>query len=95
MIELKETVFETDSENKFATITTNERKWITKLNKLAEKRPDEVKIVNQPEDNYGYMLVHVPKSYMKLSPPRTVNYSEEHKAALTERIKNARNKKNT
>ena len=93
MIELKETVFETDSDNKFATITTNERKWITKLNKLAEKRPDEVKIVSRPEDNHGYMLAHVPKSYMKLSPPRTVNYSEEHRAALADRMKTVSRKK--
>lgn len=97
MIELKETVFETDSENKFTTVTTNERKWITKLNKLAEQRPDEVKIVITPEDNHGYLLAHVPKSYMKLSPPKTRVLTDEQKAAAAERMRNIaiKRKKNT
>ena len=95
MIELKETVFETDSDNKFATITTNERKWIAKLNKLVEKRPDEVKIVSRPEDNHGYMLAHVPKSYMKLSPPKVMTFSDEQRRAAGERLKNSRSKKTT
>ena len=93
MIELKETVFETDSENKFATVTTNERKWITKLKKLAENRPSEVQVMLLPEDNYGYMLVRVPKSYMKLSPPKTRVLTDEQKEAAAERMRGIASKR--
>lgn len=95
MNEIKETIFSSDSDNKFATVTSNERKWITKIRKLAEQRPDEVKIVLEPEDNFGYMLVHLPKSYMKLSPPHTKTMTDEQRAAAAERLKKARIKKNT
>ena len=89
---MKETVFECTSDFPYATITSNEQKWINKINKLAEQRPDEVQIICQPVSNEGYILAHVPKSWMKLSPPRTVNYTEEQKAALRERMANARKK---
>lgn len=90
MAEIKETVFEYTNEKKHATISSNEQKWINKINKLSEQRTGEVEIVRSAEDNHGYILAHVPKSWMKLSPPRTVNYTDEQKAALAERMKNAR-----
>jgi hypothetical protein len=92
MAEIKETVFECSGDFKHATITSNEQKWINKIKKLKEQRPEEVDIICLPEDNQGCILVHVPKSWMKLSPPRTVNYTEEQKEALRERMANARKK---
>ena len=92
---MKETVFECTSDFPHATITSNEQKWINKINKLAEQRSDEVQIICPPVSNEGYILAHVPKSWMKLSPPRAVNYTEEQKAVMAERMKNARNKKVT
>lgn len=91
MAEIKETVFECTNGSDVATITSNEQKWINKINKLAAQRPDDVEIVYIPEDNYGYILVHVPKTWMKLSPPRAVNYTEEQKVAAAERMRKARN----
>lgn len=90
MAEIKETVFEYSGDFKHATITSNEQKWVNKIKKLKEQRPDEVEIICLPEDNEGYLLAHVPKTWMKLSPPRTVNYTEEQKEALRERMANAR-----
>ena len=93
MAEIKETVFECSGDFPHATITSNEQKWVNKLKKLKEQRPDEVQIICLPEDNGGYVLAHVPKTWMKLSPPRAVNYTEEQKEALRERMANARNKR--
>ena len=90
MAEIKETVFECTNGSDVATITSNEQKWINKINKLATQRPDDVEIVYTPEDNYGYILAHVHKTWMKLSPPRAVNYTEEQKVAAAERMANAR-----
>lgn len=90
MAEIKETVFECTNGSDVATITSNEQKWINKINKLAAQRPDDVEIVYTPEDNYGYILAHVPKTWMKLSPSRAVNYTEEQKVAAAERMAKAR-----
>lgn len=87
---MKETVFECAGDSAVATITSNEQKWINKINKLASQRPGDVEIVCTPEDNYGYILAHVPKTWMKLSPPRAVNYTDEQRAAIAERMANAR-----
>jgi len=43
-----------------------------------------------PENNDGYIVVHVPKNWFKLSPPRQVNYTDEQRAALAERMAKAR-----
>ena len=90
MAEIKETVFECAGESTVATITSNEQKWINKINKLASQRPGDVEIVYIPEDNYGYILAHVPKTFIKLSPPRAVNYTDEQRAAAAERMANVR-----
>ena len=90
MAEIKETVFECTNGSDVATITSNEQKWINKINKLATQRPDDVEIVYTPEDNYGYILAHVPKPWMKLSHPRAVNYTDEQRAAAAERMAKAR-----
>lgn len=55
----------------------------SKLLRLAEKNPDEVKIVTENED--GSMFAHVPVSYVKISPPRKI--SEEQKEAASERFR--------
>lgn len=55
----------------------------SKLLRLAEKNPDEVKIVVENKD--GSLFAHVPVNYIKISPPRQV--SEEQKEAASERFK--------
>lgn len=55
----------------------------SKLLKLAEKNPNEVKIVVENKD--GSLFAHVPVNYIKISPPRQV--SEEQKEAASERFK--------
>ena len=47
----------------------------------------------RPEENYGVLLIDVPKSWFKIGPPRQRTLSEEEKTILSERLKNARQKR--
>lgn len=90
MTEIRETAYNQTAESKTAQVTTNEHSWITKLLRLADAHPDEAQIVKHPDDNYGYLLINVPKTWFKVSPPRKVNMTDEKKAALVERLQKAR-----
>lgn len=93
MADLIETSIEYITIDKHATFCSGERKWINKINKLHEQYPEEVQIVVHPENNDGIILAHIPKSWLKVSPPRKVNITEERRAELSERMKKARETK--
>lgn len=92
MAEIRETCLEYTDKSNHATFYSGERRLIHKILKYAEERPDEVQIICMPENNEGHILAHIPKSWLKISPPRQVNYTEEQKAALAERMRAARSK---
>lgn len=93
MAEIRETCIDTTNEVDYATVCSSEQKWINKIKKLHEEHPNEVQILYSPEDNQGVVVAHVPKTWMKLSPPRQVNYTDEQKAAMAERLAVARGNK--
>lgn len=90
MADLKETNIDIVSTDDYATVSSSELRQINKIRKLHESNQEEVKIVIAPEDNYGVIVAKMPKSYIKISPPRKVNYTEEQRAAMAERMKTAR-----
>lgn len=90
---MKETCFSYTADDSHAFFSSSETKWINKILKLHQERPDEVQIIHKPEDNGGMIYAHIPKRYLKLSPPRQMNYTEEQKAAMAERLMAAREKK--
>lgn len=75
----------TDKERAY--ISSDERRWISKIRKLAEARPDEVVIKYQPEDNDGCICATVPTCWIKVSPPRRVEMTEEQRQASAERMR--------
>lgn len=77
-------------DDKVMWVSTDERRMITHLLKLAEKRPDEVKIVARPEENDGCLYLKCPASYLKINPPVRQNLSDEQRVALRERMKSMR-----
>lgn len=87
-----ETGFEYLIENDYATVWSSERKWINKIIKLQQEHPNNVDIKYYPENNHGTILAHVPKNWLKVSPPRKVNMTDERKAELAERLKASRQK---
>lgn len=93
MADLKETNIDIVSTQLHATVSSSELKQINKIKKLHEAHPEEVEVIIEPEDNYGVIVARMPKSYIKISPPRKVNYTDEQRVAMAERMKAARDKK--
>lgn len=92
MADFKETVIGYLNVDDFATFSSGERKWVSKMLKLYETHKDEMKLIAHPDNNDGIIVVHVPKKWLKVSPPRKVEYTEEQRAALAERLAAARDK---
>lgn len=87
MADFKETCIEYLDVDKYATFCSSERKWINKIYKLKEKYPNEVRIEASEEDNDDMIIASIPKSWMKVSPPKKMNLTEEQKAERAERMR--------
>ena len=89
----QENVIEWIRGDKEVTITfCNNNKYKTKVQKLAEEYPDEVKIVASNKD--GSIVAHLPLSYIKIShPPKRVMTDEQRKASI-EALKKYRERQN-
>lgn len=73
-----------------ATVTFSQGRFISKIEKLAKRFPNEVEIVNRNYNNSGNVssiVAHIPVSYIKLNN-RTPNLSDEEREALRERARN-------
>ena len=81
-MDFRETAFNSIAGEKTGTLCSSERKWGTKIKKLASKFPNEVKIKRENSD--GSFVAEIPVSWFKISPKRFV--SEETKNALRKRM---------
>ena len=86
MADFKETAVGYLSCDSYATFSSSEQKWISKIIKLHESHPSEVEIKYMPENNNGMILAHIPKSWLKVSPPRKREMTEEQRKAASERM---------
>jgi hypothetical protein len=75
---------------KKAFFSSDERKWITKIRKLYEEHPDEMRMIAEPETNDGCIYVELPASWLKIQPKRKIEMTEEEKEALRERFEKVR-----
>lgn len=75
-----------------AYFSSDERKWIKKIRKLAEKF-SEVEILKQPEDNDGCIYARLPANALKVQLKPKM--SEERKQLILENFAKARLKNNT
>ena len=89
-MDFKETAFDYLSCDSYASFSTTETKWILKIKSLQQSHPDDIQIIRETEDG---ILVHIPKSWMKISPPRKMTLTDEQRLAAGERMKNARKNK--
>ncbi len=79
-----------------ASVTVFQTKYMNQIKKLAEKYPDEVKIIKTAKENDGMMVAHLPKRFCKISfgEERVKReMTEEQKAAAAERMKKAQEAK--
>ena len=84
-----ENVIEFQRNSDTATVTFTQGRYIGKILKLAEKYPDEVKIIAKNAD--GSILAHIPVSYIHITK-FSKSMTDEQKQAASERMKKIREK---
>lgn len=85
----RETIINYNNEDRTATIYTHHKALINKLNKLVGNN-DNISVVRQDDDSVTYI---VPKKWIKVSPPRQINYTDEQRAEMAARLAATRIKK--
>lgn len=60
------------TEKEHGYFSSDERRYITKIHKLAEKYPEQVRIIAEPENNDGCIYCELPTSWLKIIPKREV-----------------------
>ena len=75
--------------SEIATVTFSQGRYISMVKKLAEKYPDDVKIL---ENTDGTILAYVPVKAIHIGI-RNIKMSDEQKKAVSERFKKARRTK--
>lgn len=70
-----------------AWVSTTERKLIRKFYKLADKYPDKVFVLRRPEINDGMLYGKFPTAFLKLSPPKSLDWTPEQRQAQIDRMK--------
>lgn len=89
MESIKENVIEWLTGSETITVTLSQKKYITKVKKLAEQS-EKVQIIAENAD--GSIVAHLPLEMLSLRQKRSVH--EEQKKALAERLAQMRAKKN-
>ena len=66
--------------------SSDERRWITRVRRLKEKYPKQVRIIAEPENNDGCIYCELPTSWLKVQPPKKMNLTDEQKREIAERF---------
>ena len=69
-----------------AYFSSDERRFITKIRKLKEKYPEQVRIIREPEDNDGCIYARLPSRWLKIQPKIARELSDEERVALATRL---------
>lgn len=70
-----------------ATVTLCSQKLRNKVMRLAEQYPDDVEIRAEPESNGGTVVAHIPRKWVKISPPPKREMTDEQREAARVRLK--------
>lgn len=94
MAEIRENVIEWITGSDVITLTVTQPRYITRVRKMVEHySQDNTKRADLLENEDGSVFAHLPLECLKLSPKRSVEYSEAQRAAARDRIAAARDKK--
>ena len=74
------------------TVTFSQRRFVTKVKKMAEKYPDQVKIVCENED--GSIIAHMPVKALHLYLTKGRKFTEEEREKMKDRMIKYHNKGN-
>ena len=77
-------------DDKVMWVSSDERRMVNHMLRLAEQYPDQVKILRHPEKNDGCIYAECPGNWLKITPKRRVELSDKERAVRSERLKKAR-----
>ena len=77
-----------------ATVTLHGGRLKNRVMKLAEEYPDDVEIRREPDENGGFLVAKIPAKWVKITPPRRLELTDEQKEELRERLSVARASRN-
>ena len=70
----------------WAYMSSDERRWIKHIRKLANQRPDECIIIKQPEDNEGFIYCKFPQKWARVRPPKQMVMNDEKRAIIGQKL---------
>lgn len=82
---MSETVYTHLAGDPHITVTAAEKWSRGMVQRLAEKYPDQVKIMCTNDD--GSCVAHVPFEWMRIVPKRTLSLTEEQRQEVAERLR--------
>ena len=83
LADIKETAVNYIIGEEAATFYTAEKSYINSINKWLKEYPNDIEIKYKNKD--GSLICHIPKSWIKIKPPRKI--SEQQKKNASERFK--------
>ena len=87
----QETIINFNEEESVASVYTHNRPLLRKLEKLAQDRPEDVRLHNTSHCGQAAEY-HVPKAWLRIYPPRVAApLTEEQKQERRARLMNAQN----
>lgn len=69
-----------------ATVTLHGGRLKNRVLRLAEEYPDEVEVRREPEGNGGFLVAKIPAKWVKITPPRRLELTDEQKEELMARL---------
>ena len=73
------------SDEDYMTVSTNEKKTINRMLRLAENNKNQCTIVRRPEENEGYLYCKVPKNWLHIYAPKNRAMTDEQKKEVISR----------
>ena len=74
----------------YAYMSSDERKWINAIRKLAEQKPGECIIIKQPEQNGGFIYAKYPQKWVRVRPPKEIVMTDEKREILRKNLQEIR-----
>lgn len=86
----QETIINYNEEDNAASVYTHNKALRRKLDKLTEEHPEECRFIRESRGGQAGDYI-IPKSWIKIAPPRKLNFSAEQRAAMVERLHKGQN----
>ena len=78
------------TDKEYGYLSTDERRFITKVRRLQEKFPDKVRIIAEPEDNDGCLYCELPTEWFTIRVKKKMDLTDEQRQRIAERLQLAR-----